>query len=197
MRGGNGVRRSHRARAGGGTASGNTHRGIVFAPGGIWGFSGTCAQLMTSGFGVPVSDHLRAPAAGAVIFLVCGAEPRNPLAVARRASLGRIAAFALLGVLLTQVSYLSAISYRTGHRHCVGAPRPHHHGYVCLRMRRRQHPRGRRPRARHRRHRPHRHEGTRLGYSQVGACSGASSRRRVGVLRCFLARCWRSGAASS
>ncbi|MFR2863972.1 MAG: GNAT family N-acetyltransferase, partial [Eggerthella lenta] len=44
---------------GGGTVASGNHvvRGIVFAAlGGIcWGFSGTCAQLMTSGFGVPVS----------------------------------------------------------------------------------------------------------------------------------------------
>ena len=92
-------------------------RGIVFAAlGGIcWGFSGTCAQLMTSGFGVPVAwiTCVRLLLAAVIFLVVCAVrEPRNLLAALRDArSLGRIAAFSLLGVLLTQVSYLSAISY--------------------------------------------------------------------------------------
>lgn len=92
-------------------------RGIAFAAlGGIcWGFSGTCAQLLTSGFGVPVSwiTCVRL-LLGALIFLATCLirEPRNLLAVMRDArSLLRIGAFALFGVLLTQVSYLSSISY--------------------------------------------------------------------------------------
>ena len=70
---------------------------------------------MTSGFGVPVSwiTCVRLLLAAVIFLVVCGVrEPRNLLAALRDVrSLGRIAAFALLGVLLTQVSYLSAISY--------------------------------------------------------------------------------------
>ena len=120
MRGGNvGQTVASGSGQGGGTAASGNHvvRGIVFAAlGGIcWGFSGTCAQLMTSGFGVPVSwiTCVRLLLAAVIFLVVCGVrEPRNLLAALRDVrSLGRIAAFALLGVLLTQVSYLSAISY--------------------------------------------------------------------------------------
>ena len=60
MRGGNvGQTVASGSGQGGGTVASGNHvvRGIVFAAlGGIcWGFSGTCAQLMTSRFGVPVS----------------------------------------------------------------------------------------------------------------------------------------------
>ena len=101
----------------GGLRGNRVMRGILFAAlGGIcWGFSGTCAQLMTSGMGVPVSwiTCVRL-LLGAVLFLVVCAirEPRNLAAVMRDTrSLLRIAAFSLLGVLLTQISYLTAISY--------------------------------------------------------------------------------------
>ncbi len=92
-------------------------RGIVFAAlGGIcWGFSGTCAQLMTSGFGIPVMwiTCVRLMLAAVIFLVICAVrEPRNLLATLRdKRSLARIAAFSLLGVLLTQVSYLSAIAY--------------------------------------------------------------------------------------
>lgn len=92
-------------------------RGIAFAAlGGIcWGFSGTCAQLMTAGFGVPVAWIVCVRLLlGASLFLsVClFREPRKLLAALRDArSLLRIGAFALFGVLLTQVSYVSSISY--------------------------------------------------------------------------------------
>ena len=76
MRGGNvGQTVASGSGQGGGTVASGNHvvRGIVFAAlGGIcWGFSGTCAQLMTSGFGVPVSwiTCVRLLLA-AVIFLV-------------------------------------------------------------------------------------------------------------------------------
>lgn len=135
----------------GGPAAQGNHvvRGIVFAAlGGIcWGFSGTCAQLMTSGFGVPVAwiTCVRLLLAAVIFLVVCAVrEPRNLLATLRDArSIGRIAAFALLGVLLTQVSYLSAISYtnagtgtvleRTGLIVIMA--------YVCLRMKRLPRPR--------------------------------------------------------
>lgn len=92
-------------------------RGIVFAAlGGIcWGFSGTCAQLMTTDFGIPVAWIVCVRLLlGALLFLsVClFREPRRLFAALRDArSLLRIGAFALFGVLLTQVSYLSSISY--------------------------------------------------------------------------------------
>ena len=92
-------------------------RGIAFAAlGGIcWGFSGTCAQLMTSELGVPVAwiTCVRL-LLGALIFLVACLFKnwRSLRAVLRdKRSLLRIAAFSMFGVLLTQMSYLSAISY--------------------------------------------------------------------------------------
>ena len=84
MRGGNvGQTVASGSGQGGGTAASGNHvvRGIVFAAlGGIcWGFSGTCAQLMTSGFGVPVSwiTCVRLLLA-AVIFARSGASRRSP-----------------------------------------------------------------------------------------------------------------------
>ena len=92
-------------------------RGIAFAAlGGIcWGFSGTCAQLMTSELGVPVAwiTCVRL-LLGALIFLVACLFKnwRSLRAVLRdKRSLLRIAAFSMFGVLLAQMSYLSAISY--------------------------------------------------------------------------------------
>lgn len=92
-------------------------RGIAFAAlGGIcWGFSGTCAQLMTSELGVPVAwiTCVRL-LLGALIFLVACLFKnwRSLRAVLRdKRSLLRIAAFSMFGVLLTQMSYLNAIRY--------------------------------------------------------------------------------------
>ena len=132
-----------------GAAENHALRGIVFAAlGGIcWGFSGNCAQLLTAGLGVPVMwiTPFRLTAAAVIFLLVCVVrEPRNLLAALRDSrSLLYIAGFALLGVLLTQVSYLSAIAYtnagtgtvleRTGLVLIMG--------YVCLRTRRLPHPR--------------------------------------------------------
>ena len=211
MRGGNvGQTVASGSGQGGGTAASGNHvvRGIVFAAlGGIcWGFSGTCAQLMTSGFGVPVSwiTCVRLLLAAVIFLVVCGVrEPRNLLAALRDVrSLGRIAAFALLGVLLTQVSYLSAISYTNAGTGTV----LERLGlivimvYVCLRMRRL-------PRIREAAglvlasaapsSSPRRATSVRWPFLRK-ACSGASSRRsRWRSTRCFPARCWRSGAASS
>lgn len=92
-------------------------RGMLCAFGGAccWGFSGTCAQLLTDSYGIPVAwiTCVRMMLA-AVLFLavVCVRDHRALLAVLRDTrSLVRIAGFGLLGVLLTQVSYLSAIAY--------------------------------------------------------------------------------------
>lgn len=92
-------------------------RGILCAGlGGIcWGFSGTCAQLLTVNMGIPVSwiTCVRLLSAAVVYLIICLVrERRNFLAALRdKRSMARIVVFALLGVLLTQVSYLSAISY--------------------------------------------------------------------------------------
>lgn len=92
-------------------------RGMLCAFGGAvcWGFSGTCAQLLTDSYGVPVAwiTCVRMLLA-AVLFLavVTVRDHKALLAVLRDTrSLLRIAGFGLLGVLLTQVSYLSAIAY--------------------------------------------------------------------------------------
>lgn len=92
-------------------------RGIVFAAlGGIcWGFSGTCAQLLTNGYDIPVSwiTSVRLTAAAILFLTVCAFKNWRTLRAALRdvRSLLYIAGFSILGVLLTQVSYLSAIAY--------------------------------------------------------------------------------------
>lgn len=100
-------------------AAGNRHvaRGVVCAlAGGIcWGFSGTCAQLLMDDYGAPATwiTCVRMVIA-AVFFLVLTALKnwRDLVAVFRDwRSLVQIAAFAIFGVLLTQLSYLNAISY--------------------------------------------------------------------------------------
>lgn len=119
-------------------------RGILCAAlGGIcWGFSGTCAQLLTSGFDIPVAwiTCVRLLSAAAIFLVICVVkDAKSLLAVFRdRASLIQIAGFALLGVLLTQMSYLTTISYtnagtgtvleRLGLLVIMG--------YVCIRVRR-------------------------------------------------------------
>lgn len=92
-------------------------RGIAFAAlGGIcWGFSGTCAQLMTSELGVPVAwiTCVRLLLGAAIFLVACLFKNwRSLRAVLRdKRSLMRIAAFSMFGVLLTQISYLSSISF--------------------------------------------------------------------------------------
>ncbi|WP_288323602.1 GNAT family N-acetyltransferase [Eggerthella sinensis] len=99
--------------------AGNRHvaRGVVCAlAGGIcWGFSGTCAQLLMNDYGAPATwiTCVRMVIA-AVFFLVLTAVKnwRDLVAVFRDwRSLVQIAAFAIFGVLLTQLSYLNAIGY--------------------------------------------------------------------------------------
>lgn len=106
------------AKVSGGSDAGNhVLRGILFAAlGGVfWGFSGTCAQHLTRDLGVPVMwiTCVRLLMAAALFFaVVLVREPQRLRAVMHDGrSLARIAVFALFGVLLTQVSYLSAISY--------------------------------------------------------------------------------------
>lgn len=80
-----------------------------------WGFSGTCSSLMTSQYGIPVPwiTCVRLPLAALLFFvIVIVKDYRTLLAVVRDGrSMMRIAGFGILGVLLTQVSYLSAIAY--------------------------------------------------------------------------------------
>lgn len=92
-------------------------RGIVCAlAGGVcWGFSGTCAQLLMSGYGVPslwITCIRMAVAAVFFLAVVVVKERASLVAVFHdRRALMQIAAFAFGGVLLTQVSYLLAIQY--------------------------------------------------------------------------------------
>lgn len=92
-------------------------RGVVCAlAGGIcWGFSGTCAQLLMDDYGAPATwiTCLRMVIAAAFfLFLTAVRNWRDLVAVFRDwRSLVQIAAFAIFGVLLTQLSYLNAISY--------------------------------------------------------------------------------------
>lgn len=92
-------------------------RGIICAFVGAccWGFSGTCSSLMTGQYGVPVLwiTCVRLLLAAALFLAVIIVKDyRSLLAVLRDGrSLLRIAGFGILGVLLTQVSYLSAIAY--------------------------------------------------------------------------------------
>ena len=101
------------------TVAGNRHvvRGIVCAlAGGIcWGFSGTCAQLLMNDYGAPatwITCVRMVIAAVFFLFLTAVRNWRDLVAVFRDwRSLAQIAAFAIFGVLLTQLSYLNAISY--------------------------------------------------------------------------------------
>lgn len=89
---------------------------LLAAAGGVcWGFSGTAAQLLTSEMGVPVAwiTPVRLCMAAVVLLVFCALKcPGKMTALARdRATMGQIVLFALLGVLFTQFSYLSAIAY--------------------------------------------------------------------------------------
>lgn len=92
-------------------------RGILFTAIGAccWGFSGTCAQLLTSSYGIPVSWLITVRmCAGAALFLtVCLLKNWRSFRAALRdtRSLLHIMLFGLMGVLFTQVSYITCISY--------------------------------------------------------------------------------------
>ena len=91
-------------------------RGVACAlAGGVcWGFSGTCAQLLMSDYGAPatwITCVRMVIAAVFFLFLTAVRDWRDLVAVLRDwRSLARIAAFAVFGVLLTQLSYLNAIT---------------------------------------------------------------------------------------
>ncbi len=101
-------RNAHRAK---------TIRGIAFAAlgGCFWAFSGTCAQLITVNFGVPVSwlTSVRLPFAALLFLIICLVREPKQLGRAVRSgrTWGSLLIFGLFGILLTQYAYLSAISY--------------------------------------------------------------------------------------
>lgn len=92
-------------------------RGVACAlAGGVcWGFSGTCAQLLMDGYGVPalwITCARMVIAAACFLFMTAVRDWRSLIAVFRDVrSVVQIAAFALFGILLTQVSYLTTIGY--------------------------------------------------------------------------------------
>ncbi len=99
------------------SGAGHVGRGILFTAIGAccWGFSGTCAQLLTSTYGIPVSWLITVRmCAGASLFLVvCLLKNWRSFRAALRdtRSLLHMIVFGLLGVLLTQFSYITCISY--------------------------------------------------------------------------------------
>ncbi len=101
-----------RARSGGAGVA----RGILFAAlgGTCWGFSGTCAQLLTSEYGLDPAwiVCVRLPFAALLFLAVCVAKDRDRLlgALRDRRTVAGLILFALFGILLTQLSYLTAIS---------------------------------------------------------------------------------------
>lgn len=100
-------------------AAGGRHvaRGVACAlAGGVcWGFSGTCAQLLMEDYGAPATWITCVRMVIAAVFFLTLTAMRNwrdLVAVFRDVrSLVQIAAFAIFGVLLTQLSYLNAIAY--------------------------------------------------------------------------------------
>ena len=94
-----------------------TLRGILCAAlgGTCWGFSGTCAQMLMNNYGIPVTWLIPVRMLGAaVLFLaIVLVRQRSAFFACLRdvRSLLAIAGFALLGVFMTQVTYLSCIHY--------------------------------------------------------------------------------------
>ena len=183
-------------------------RGVAcsLAGGVCWGFSGTCAQLLMDSYGV---DALWITCARMVVAAVCFLlvtvlrDWRSLAAVLRDwRSMVQIAAFALFGILLTQVSYLVTIGYTSAGTGTaieqVGLA--FIMLYVCVRARRL-------PRAREvggasvraGRHVRVRHAG-RSGkprHFRPKAWRGGCSRRwRWPSTRCCPCGCWRNGARS-
>lgn len=95
----------------------HVRRGVACALlGGVsWGFSANCAEVLMGSYGVPVGWITCSRMGFAAVFFLALAAltlRKRALSVLRDVpSLLRIAGFALLGVLLTQVSYSKAIFY--------------------------------------------------------------------------------------
>ena len=96
---------------------GHVLRGTLCALlGGVsWGFSANCAEVLMGDYGVSVEWISCVRLACAAVFFAGLALARSRRALADlatdRPALARVAGFALLGILLTQVSYLSAIRF--------------------------------------------------------------------------------------
>ncbi|MDO4502956.1 MAG: DMT family transporter [Coriobacteriia bacterium] len=96
-------------------------RGVLFALAGgtCWGFSATCAELLTSseGYGVPVNWLIcvRLVASAVILVGIALATPANRAnmkgALTSRRTMVTLLAFGVLGMLFTQASYLTTISY--------------------------------------------------------------------------------------
>lgn len=92
-------------------------RGVVFALIGsiCWGFSGTCAQLLMNTYGAPSEWITCVRMLVCALFFLGGAliaDWRALFALFRdRRSLVSIAAFAVFGIILCQLSYLEVIHY--------------------------------------------------------------------------------------
>lgn len=124
-------------------------RGVAcVAFGGIcWGFSGTCAQLLSASYGVPVTWMMcmRMCISSVFLLLTCLVIDRPRLAGLLRCprDIAGVVVFAVLGIMLVQVCYLSCISYTN-----AGTATVFERlglivimGYTCLRMRRAPFPR--------------------------------------------------------
>ena len=100
-------------------ANDTTHilRGIVLALVGAtcWGFSATCAGYLMRSFGIEVTwlAFARVIISGPAFLLFVLATDRRRLAalLRDRKSLAEIVAFALIGVVMLQISYMSAVKY--------------------------------------------------------------------------------------
>lgn len=100
----------------GGVLKARVARGILLAAlgGTCWGFSGTCAQLLTSQYGLEPGwiVCIRLPFAAILFLIVAFVRERGKLLAAIRdpRTIVGVILFALFGILLTQYSYLTAIS---------------------------------------------------------------------------------------
>ena len=100
-----------------GQGGGHITRGIVFAVLGalFWGFSGTCASVLTTGYGAGVFwiVCMRLVTAGPIFLLVALIFHRNRLFALLRnpRMLAHALAFAVVGVILVMYSYTASIKF--------------------------------------------------------------------------------------
>lgn len=98
------------------TERGRMLRGVAlaFAGAACWGFSGTCVSWLTGhGVSVPWLANMRLAIAGVLFLAVALVRDRDKLVhLARDRSLVfQLVVYALVGVVLLQISYMSAIAY--------------------------------------------------------------------------------------
>ena len=88
---------------------------IVLLAGTLWGFSGTCSQFLFEDYGLtPIYlTNVRMVSSGIILLLIAALRHRDNLKklVSNKKTLVHLIAFALLGILFNQMSYLMAISY--------------------------------------------------------------------------------------